>query len=320
MPIKLGIIMDPMHLTRGQEETSLAILNAAQERNWQLYYMEQHDIYIENTAPKARTKLLQVSKDHKNWFEFTGDKTINLSDLDVLLMRKDPPFDTEYLTTTYLLDLVKAAGTLVINDPQGIRTANEKLVTLQFPELCPPHLVSSKAELLRDFIAEHKDTILKPLNAMAGNNVFRIRHDDPNINVTIENLTDKGKKMIIAQRYIPEIKHGDKRIIMINGEAIPYALARFAAPGETRANIMAGGSFKIQPLSKRDQEICSQIGPTLKNNGLWLVGVDIIGDYLTEINVTSPGCIPEIESLTDISITTKLLDLIQNSLKKHSTN
>ncbi len=314
--------MDPIHLARGQEETSLAILNAAQDRNWQLFYMEQHDLFIEDTVPKAHTKLLKVSKDHKNWFEFTAEETIALTELDVILMRKDPPFDVEYLTTTYLLDLVKSAGTLVINDPQGIRTANEKLLTLQFPELCPPHLVTSSAELLRDFIAKHKDTILKPLNAMAGNNVFRLRHDDPNINVTIENLTNKGKKMIIAQRYIPEIKHGDKRIIMVNGEPIPYALARFAAPGETRANIMAGGSFKIQPLSKRDQEICSQICPTLKANGLWLVGVDIIGDYLTEINVTSPGCIPEIESLTDINITNKLLDFIKNSLKnkKHSSN
>lgn len=314
MSIKLGVVMDPIQTIDPRRDSTLVILLAAQARGWQLYYMEPKNLFIQDAIPKAQAKELSVFNNHQHWFDFIGETTIDLAELDVILMRKDPPFDMEYIYTTYLLELAEAQETLIINKPQSLRDANEKLSTLWFPELCPPNIVTKNTNLLRDFITEQQDTILKPLHSMDGDNIFHLRQNDPNTNSIIENLTHNGSKFIMAQRYLPEITAGDKRIIMINGEPIPKVLARFAAPGEIRIDILSGGSYKIQKLTERDLTICRKIGPILRDKGLYLAGIDIIGDYLTEINVTSPGYLGTIEKLTRIKITQKLLDFIETTI------
>jgi glutathione synthase len=258
---------------------------------------------------------LSVYNDSEHWYELQPRETIDLGELDVILMRKDPPFDNEYIYSTYILEAAQKQGSLIVNNPQSLRDCNEKVFATQFPQCCPPVLVSRNSEQLRAFHQQHQDVIFKPLDGMGGDGIFRCKHDDPNVGVILETLTHHGTQLIMAQRYIPEIKAGDKRILVVDGEAVPYALARIPAEGETRGNLAAGGSGVAQPLSERDQWIVSQVAPTLKEKGLLFVGLDVIGDYLTEINVTSPTCAREIDKAYDTNIGGRLMDAIEARLQ-----
>lgn len=300
--LKIGVVMDPIQSIKPYKDTTLALLLAAQARGHEIYYMEQHDLFVKDNITQARMRQLFVSDTSQDWFNFGAATTQALAQLNIILMRKDPPFNMEYIYTTYLLEQAEAEGVLVINKPQSLRDANEKLFTLWFADVCPPTLVTRDATQVHDFIKLHQDIIVKPLDGMGGAGIFRLRIQDPNINAVIETLSGSGQHYFMAQRYIPEISQGDKRILLINGEPLPYALARIPAAGETRANLAAGGHGVGIALSARDQEICHRVGPTLKAKGLFFVGLDVIGDYLTEINVTSPTCLRELEALYSIDI------------------
>lgn len=313
--IKLGVVMDPVGSIKVNKDSTLAMLLAAQQRGWEIHYMEQRDLYLDNDRACARIQPLSVMDDPENWYQLGPAQEQPLDDLDVILMRKDPPFDMEYIVSTYLLESAEAAGTLVVNPSRALRDANEKLFTRLFPQCIPPTLVTRRDDLVRRFLSEHDDIILKPLDAMGGAAVFRLRSGDPNISVVIETLTHMHTRHVMAQRYIPEINKGDKRILMIDGEPVPYALARVPAEGETRGNLAAGGKGVGVELSERDRWICEQVGPTLREHGLMFVGIDVIGDYLTEINVTSPTCIRELDSIFGLDIGSQLMDAIEHKLK-----
>lgn len=308
--MKLGVIMDPISGIKVKKDSTFAMLLAAQKRQWDILYMEMQDIHLRDDRPFARMRMLSVEDDSKGWFEFTGDQTRALDELDIILMRKDPPFNMEYFYVTHFLDHAEKAGTLVVNNPDSLRDANEKLFISHFPECAPPTLVTSSSELIRSFIDEHREIILKPLDGMGGRSIFRTHTTDHNINVIIESLTDHGNRFAIAQKYLPEIEHGDKRILMIDGEPVDYALARIPMAGETRGNLAAGGTGKGVDLSDRDRWICNQVGPLLRQKGLLFVGLDVIGDYLTEINVTSPTCIRELDAIYGIDIAGRLMDTL----------
>ena len=312
--VHLGVVMDPIARINIKKDTTFAMLLAAQQRGWSLSYMEQGDLLLRDGRVSARMRALRVQDDTEKWFEFTGAESAALDTLDVILMRKDPPFDMEYLYTTLLLERAEAAGVRVVNKPQALRDCNEKLFTAWFPQCTPPTLVTRDAYALRAFLAEHDDIILKPLHGMGGASVFRLRSGDPNINVVIETLTQHGGGFIMAQRFIPEISEGDKRILMIDGEPVPYALARIPAPGETRGNLAAGGRGVGVPLSARDRWICAEVGPQLRARGLLFVGLDVIGDYLTEINVTSPTCVRELDTLYGLNIADSFLAVVEKQV------
>ncbi|GAA3926983.1 glutathione synthase [Litoribacillus peritrichatus] len=314
MTTKLGIVMDPIASINYKKDTSLAMLWAAQDRGWQLFYMEPQDLFLEDGIAKARVTELSVSRSEQQWYELQAASDIPLSDLDVILMRKDPPFDNEFIYATYLLERAEQEGTLVVNKPESLRDCNEKMFATAFPQCCPPHLVSKDANRLKAFHSKHQDTIFKPLDGMGGASIFRVKENDTNLSVIVETLTNHQQEQIMAQKYLPEIVDGDKRILMINGEPIPYCLARIPAQGESRGNLAAGGSGEVRPLTERDKWICSQVSEELKKRKLYFVGLDVIGDYLTEINVTSPTCLREISNETGIDIAGKLMDVIESEL------
>jgi glutathione synthase len=314
MTVKLGIVMDPIGRIKIEKDSSFAMLLAAQARDWTLYYMELDDLFLRDGRAYARMQDLTVQDNLKDWYRFDSERIWPLSELQVILMRKDPPFNMEYIYATYMLELAEATGVLVINNPRSLRDANEKLFTAWFPQCCPPSLVTRKAEHIKQFLDEHADLILKPLDGMGGASIFRVCRGDPNTNVIIETLTRHGTQFIMAQRFIPEIVQGDKRILMIAGEPVPYALARIPARGETRGNLAAGGSSKGVELSGRDHWICRQLGATLRAKGLWFVGLDVIGDFLTEINVTSPTCVRELDAIYGLNIGGDLMDTIEHQL------
>ncbi|MCU7892093.1 MAG: glutathione synthase [Candidatus Thiodiazotropha sp. (ex Ustalcina ferruginea)] len=310
MTIQLGVVMDPIGSIKIHKDSTFAMLLAAQARGWQIHYMEQQDLSLQDGECWAETRVLQVSDDKSHWFEFGEKYTLPLHQLDVVLMRKDPPFDMEYIYTTYLLEQAETKGCTVVNRPSSLRDANEKLFTSLFPQCTPPTLVSRVADVIRRFHQQHGDIILKPLGGMGGESVFRIPENDPNLGVIIETLTQHGSQFTMAQRFIPEISLGDKRILMIDGEPVPYALARIPAKGETRGNLAAGGRGEGIPLSAHDTWIAHQVGPELKARGILFAGLDVIGDYLTEINVTSPTCIRELDSQFELDIAGDLMDVI----------
>lgn len=316
MSIKLGVVMDPIESINVKKDTTLAMLLAAQSRGWQIHYMLQSSLYLDKGQARATTRILQVQDDPNDWFTLADENDLALSELDVVLMRKDPPFDMNYIYSTYLLEQAQREGTLIVNDPQSLRDCNEKLFATHFPQCCPDLLVASDARQLRAFHASHRDVIFKPLDGMGGSSIFHVRDDDTNLSVIIETLTLGGKQQIMAQKYVPEISAGDKRILMIDGEPVPYALARVPAQGESRGNLAAGGSGVAQKLSDRDRWICEQVGPTIKEKGLLFVGLDVIGDYLTEINVTSPTCVRELDQAFDLDIGGQLMDCIADKLSK----
>lgn len=312
--VRLGIVMDCIRSINFKKDSSLAMLWAAKDKGWQIYYMEQSDLYLLNGVVRARVKPLDVFKDDKHWFDLGEEQDIVLHDLDVVLMRKDPPFDSEFINSTYLLENAAKQGLLVVNNPQSLRDCNEKLFATSFSQFMVPTLVSRRSDVLKAFVEAQSDAILKPLDEMGGASIFRHRKGDPNLSVIIETLTHYGKRQIMVQRYIPEIVDGDKRILMIDGEPIPYCLARIPAQGETRGNLAAGGSGRAQPLSEHDYAVAKAIGPELRRRGLLFVGLDIIGKYVTEINVTSPTCIREIDSAYQTNIAGKLMDCIEAKL------
>jgi len=315
MSKKLGVVMDPIGAINFHKDSTLAMLLAADKRGWQLYYMEQGDLFLQDGRCHARLAQLEVRADENDWFTLSDATTAPLDELDVVLMRKDPPVNMEFIYTTLLLERAEAHGTLVVNKPAAIRNANEKLYTAWFPQCCTPTRVSRDMRLLKDFHAEHGDIIVKPLDGMGGASVFRVQQQDPNLNVILETITGNGTISAMAQRYIPEITAGDKRILMIDGEPFPHALARIPASGETRGNLAAGGRGEGVDLSKRDRWICAQVGPALREQGLLFVGLDVIGDYLTEINVTSPTCIRELDKLYNADIADQLMDAIDTRLQ-----
>lgn len=316
MTIKLGVVMDPIADINYKKDTTLAMLWAAQARDWELFYMEQKDLYLRDGEARASMSPLTVFHDPDNWHDTKDPEDHALAELNVVLMRKDPPFDNEYIYSTYILEDAERKGTLIVNRCQGLRDSNEKVFATQFPECCPPVLVSREMDRLRAFHTEHKDVIFKPLDGMGGTAIFRAREDDPNVSVILETLTEYGQQTIMAQRYIPEILDGDKRILMINGEVVPYCLARVPLAGELRGNLAAGGRGRPQPLTDRDRWIAEQVAPSLRERGILFAGLDVIGDYLTEINVTSPTCIREIDAGYDLDIAGDLMDCIAEELKK----
>jgi len=309
-PIKLGVIMDPITTIKIHHDSTFAMLLAAQARYWPLYYMEQKDLLVRDGVVSARMRELQVQDNPQHGFTFGKEIVQPLSALNAILMRKDPPVDQEYLYTTQLLDLAEKAGVLVVNKPQSLRDFNEKLFINWFPQCCAPTLITHQAEQVRAFLKEQGDIICKPMHGMGGMSIFRLRKGDPNINVVVETLTQYGNNYMLVQKYIPEIKNGDKRILLIDGQPVPYAYARFASADETRANIAAGGSGKSVALTERDRWICKQLAPVLRAKGILFAGIDVIGDYLTEINITSPTCIRELEREYNLDIADQLMDCI----------
>ncbi|KAF0191080.1 MAG: glutathione synthase [Gammaproteobacteria bacterium] len=314
MTIRLGVVMDPIASIKPKKDSTLAMLLAAQRRGWSLYYMEQGDLFLRDGRAGARARQVEVFDDLGRWHHFHDAADIALDSLDVILMRKDPPFNIEYIYTTQILELAETAGVLVVNKPQTLRDANEKLATAWFPQCTAPTLVTRDARRLRDFLLEHEDVILKPLDTMGGHSIFRLRPGDPNISVVIETITHYGTQLVMAQRYIREIVDGDKRILLIDGEPVPFMLARVPQAGETRGNLAAGGTGIGRLLGERDRWICAQVGPLLRQKGLMFVGLDVIGDYLTEINITSPTCIRELDKLHGLDIAGQLMDCIARKL------
>ena len=314
MTVKLGVVMDPIADINVKKDTTLAMLLAAQRRGWELYYMEQSDLSLDQGLARATVRRLSVEDNPESWFEVDSPQDIALSDLDVVLMRKDPPFDMDFIYSTYILEAAQREGTLVVNDPRSLRDCNEKLFATQFPQCCPPLIVAASAARLKAFHAEHGDVIFKPLDGMGGASIFRVKAGDPNLSVIIETLTDHGRQQIMAQKFLPEIVDGDKRILMVDGVPAEFGLARIPMSGETRGNLAAGGSGVAMPLTDRERWICSQVAPVLREKGLLFVGLDVIGDYLTEINVTSPTCVRELDRAHQLDIAGDLMEAIASKL------
>lgn len=315
MSIKLGMVMDSIAAVNIKKDTSFAMLLEAQARGWELYYMELNDLFMRNGRAYARTRTLKVQRDYGQWHEFIVEQDMPLDALDVILMRKDPPFDQEYIYATYLLERAEGLGVLVINKPQSLRDANEKLFTAWFSDCCAETLVARDPARIRDFLKEQGEIILKPLDGMGGTSIFHLRQNDPNISVILETMTAYESRYVMAQKYLPAIKDGDKRILVVNGEPVPYCLARIPAQGETRGNLAAGGRAEGRPLTERDWWIARQVGPVLRQKGLVFVGLDVIGDKLTEINVTSPTCVQELDAQFGLNICGLLMDHIENTLR-----
>ena len=303
--------MDPIESITIEKDSSFAMLLAAQARGWPLYYMEMDDLLLRDGQALGHLHPLRVQDDPDRWFERDEGALTPLHELDVILMRKDPPFDMEYIYATYLLEQAEARGTLVVNRPRALRDANEKLFTAWFPQCTPPTLVTRRQDELLTFLEEQACIIVKPLGGMGGESIFRIERGDPNTRVILETLTAKGHRYAMAQRFLPEIRDGDKRILVIDGEPVPYALARIPQPGENRGNLAAGGRAEGVPLSERDRWIVNQVAPRLRQAGILFAGLDVIGDWLTEINVTSPTCIRELDRLYGLDIAGRLMACIQ---------
>lgn len=313
--IKIGIVMDPIDSIKAYKDTSFAMMLEAQARGWEIHYMQMQDLSMLQGKPSAKTQCLKVFDTTEDYYKVLSEQEIALSELDAIFMRKDPPFDTEYIYATYMLERAEDEGTLIVNKPQSLRDCNEKLFTAWFADLTPTTLVTRSAEKLREFHQQHSDIIVKPLDGMGGSSIFRIKEKDPNIGVIIETLTAHGDVYCMAQTFVPDISNGDKRIFIVDGEVMPYCLARVPAEGETRGNIAAGGTGEPRPISETDRKIAERIGPTLKEKGLIFVGIDVIGDKLTEINVTSPTCVREVEAAFDVSIMGKLMDSVEAKLR-----
>ncbi|MBW9260877.1 MAG: glutathione synthase [Candidatus Thiodiazotropha sp. (ex. Lucinisca nassula)] len=316
MTIQLGVVMDPIETIKIYKDSTFAMLLAAQRRGWAIHYLQQQDLSLQDGVCWAESRHLHVTDNAENWFEYGQRQRFPLHQLDVVLMRKDPPFDMEYIYTTYLLEQAESQGCLMVNRPSSLRDANEKLFTAYFPQCTPATLVSRNEAEIREFHRQHRDIIMKPLGGMGGASIFRITEQDANLGVIIETLTQHGRQFAMAQRFIPEISKGDKRILMVDGEPVPYALARIPAAGETRGNLAAGGRGEGVPLSERDFWIAHQVAPQLKQRGILFAGLDVIGDYLTEINVTSPTCIRELDKLYDLDIASDLMDAIASKLNQ----
>jgi glutathione synthase len=317
MEREIGVVMDPIGSIKIEKDSTFAMMLAAKRRGWRIQYMEVSDLFLRDARSLARMRAIEIADDPTGWYRFTGEETRPLDSLPLILMRKDPPFDMEYIYATYLLEQAQKRGSRVVNDPRSLRDANEKVFTEGFPQCCPPTLITRRGSDIDEFLDRHGDIILKPLGGMGGFSVFRVRAGDPNLNVIVENLTARGERFCMGQRYIPEIAAGDKRILVIDGEPVPYALARIPRPGETRGNLAAGGTGVGRPLSERDRWICAEVGPELRRRGITFAGLDVIGDYLTEINVTSPTCIRELDAWFGLDIAGDLMDRLGEEYLEH---
>ena len=312
--MKIGVVMDPIGSINIKKDSTFEMIWQAQQLGWEVEYFEMHNLLIENGKALGDARRVTAFQDTKHWFELGESHRMALGDLDAILMRKDPPFDMEFVYATYILELAEAQGAMVVNSPQALRDCNEKAYCAWFPDVCPETLITRNAQDFRRFLNTHKDVILKPLDGMGGASIFRLQEGSPNIGVIIETLTQHGTRFAMAQRYLPEITDGDKRILMVAGEAVPYSLARIPAQGETRGNLAAGGRGVAQPLSESDFAIAKRVGPELLKRNILFAGLDVIGDRLTEINVTSPTCIKEINAEYGTNIALDLLKAIQSKL------
>ena len=313
--VRLGVVMDPIGQIKPAKDTSLGMLLAAQARGWELYYAEQRHLWLRDGRAMGRLAPLSVRNDLAGWATLGEPAERPLADMDVILMRKDPPFDTEYIYTTYILERAETAGTLVVNRPQGLRDMNEKVYTAWFPECCAPTLITRDMADMHSFLREHGKIVCKPLYGMGGRSIFVIDRGDKNASVVFETLTDYGTRYAIVQRYLPEIvTTGDSRVILIDGEPVPYALARIPTAADHRGNLAAGARGVGRPLNDRDRWLAAQIGPSLKDRGMVFVGLDVIGGFVTEINVTSPTGIRELEKEFHVDIAGQLIDAIERRL------
>jgi len=309
--LQIGVVMDPIDRINPKKDSTLAMLLAAMRRGWSLHYMEQSGLSARDGRPYAEMRPLRVRDDLHDWFELDAPRTAPLGDLDVILMRKDPPFDMEYIHTTYLLERAAGEGVLIVNDARSLRDVNEKAYTAWFAEWCPPTLITRSHAEIKAFGAEQGKIVLKPLDGMGGRSIFVVPPGDLNMNVILETLTANESRFVLAQRFVPEIaKTGDKRVLVVDGRPVPYVLARYPAPGESRGNLAAGGRAEPQPITARDQEIGEHVGAALAKLGILFVGLDVIGDYLTEINVTSPTCIRELDKAYGLDIAGDLMEAI----------
>jgi glutathione synthase len=311
--VKLAFVVDPLDSFKISKDTTFAIMREAAARGHELYVLEQDDLAWRRGTVIGDARRLQLTGGKPDWYRAGAPATAPLKSFDAVLMRKDPPFDMEYVYSTYLLELAEAQGARVFNRPRAIRDWNEKMGIARFPQFAPPTVVTRREKLVREFLTEHHDVILKPLDGMGGASVFRVRLDDPNVNVIIETVTHFGRRTIMAQRYLPEIRDGDKRVLLIAGQPVPYCLARIPKAGETRGNLAAGGTGVARELTRRDREIAETVGPALNNEGLLLVGLDVIGDHLTEVNVTSPTCFQEITEQSGFNVAGMMLDALERA-------
>ena len=313
--MKIAFILDPLDSIKTYKDSSFAMMWEAASRGHTLASLQQEDLVWRDGRVVGYARDLALTSDDKHWYRAGERKAVGLETFDAIMMRKDPPFDMEYIYSTYLLELAQRQGARVINNPRAVRDNNEKLAIARFSQFTVPSLVTRDGALIREFLAEHDDIILKPLDGMGGAGIFRLHRMDHNIGVVIETLTHHGRRTIMAQRFIPEIVEGDKRVLIIDGEPAPYSLARIPKQGETRGNLAAGGTGVAQPLSARDLEIARTLGPELKAAGLLLVGLDVIGDYLTEVNVTSPTCMREIADQTGFNVAGMMIDALEKAVK-----
>jgi len=313
--MKLAFVVDPLDSFKIYKDTTFAIMREAAARRHELYALEQEDLAWSGGSVQGSARRLHLTGEKPHWYRAEAPAAMPLRKFDAVLMRKDPPFDMEYVYSTYLLELAESQGARVFNRPRSIRDWNEKMAIARFPQFAPPTLLTRREPLIREFLADHRDVILKPLDGMGGASVFRARQDDPNVNVIIETVTHFGRRTIMAQLYIPEIQEGDKRVLVIGGRAVPHSLARIPKPGETRGNLAAGATGIARALTKRDREIADALGPELAKEGLLLVGLDVIGDYLTEVNVTSPTCFQEITEQTGFNVSAMFMDALEQALR-----
>ncbi len=318
MPIACAVVMDSINTINTTKDSTFAMLLEAQRRGYLLHYIKPGSLSVRSGKAWAQMASLKVTDSKENWFELAGFEAKPLTDTQIVLMRTDPPVNSNYLHDSIILSLAQKDGVLIVNNPQGLRDLNEKLAALLFPQCCPETLVSRDKAELKAFAETHGEVVLKPLDGMGGRSIFRTQHGDPNLNVIIETLTEGGQALVMAQRYIPEITQGDKRILLIDGEPVPYCLARIPQGTDFRGNLAAGGRGEGRPLSDRDRWIAAQVGPELKRRNMIFVGLDVIGDYLTEVNVTSPTCIRELDKQFGLNIAGQMFDAIEVRLERHS--
>ncbi len=311
MSLKVAVLMDPIQAIHTEKDSTFAMLLEAQRRGHRLLYLTQGGLALHDATPWAHAAALTVRDDPCDWYTLQAPQWQDLREVDVILARKDPPFDAQFLYDTMVLELTQRAGVLVINDPQALRDANEKLFSLHFPQCIPPTVIARDAAQIKRFVADQGDVVVKPLDGMGGRSIFRSGRGDPNLNVILETLTDSGRCFAVAQRYLEEIRDGDKRILLINGEPVPYALARIPQGDDFRGNLARGGKGVGMPLTDRERWIAAQVGPELRRRGMLFVGLDVIGDWLTEVNVTSPTCIRELDAQFGLNIAGQLFDVIE---------
>ena len=316
--MKLGIIMDPIGKINIEKDSSFAMLLAAQKCGWDLLYMELSDLYMDNDTPIARMRNLEVNNDSKKWYSLSDYTVENLCTLDIILMRKDPPFSLEYIYSTYILEHAQRLGVLVVNNPTALRSVNEKFYITYFPNCIPPTRVSKDTEILLDFVKKQNSTIIKPLDSMGGNGIHHITELNEKTKTILQSATKNNSEYVMAQKFLPEISDGDKRILLIGGKPVPYALSRIPKNSDSKGNLAQGATGKGVELNARDKWICEQVGSKLNDMGLIFVGIDIIGDYLTEINVTSPTCIRELEKIFDIDIAKQLINFLEERKKENT--